>query len=313
MNTEVKRRRHYRLHVLASITVVLVVGGLVFVLLSGMGTPPTSSNQTSSSLPFLDRVVNVRYYQEQSVAVSEPLSAVISTLQQFNPTYVSTFIALNWNTSLTSQMVSAWDSARAALPNTRFDIMLYANGKGYTSASAVESQINAINSELAPKPDIYFFDFFGQQYSLNPTMWKQVLAYIHSEGQMMSGHVNSAGGDAVPQGIDFVMLATQNFAAPTGVGYYTSQGIPVLVQINNNPQNSPQTESCEFMGVEGAVPSYTRPQRVAYVTTLAQEQSRLGYSFSYPVFFPLCPAGVAYDSVTDGTVGPMVALVRQYN
>jgi hypothetical protein len=183
----------------------------------------------------------------------------------------------------------------------------------------VEAQILTLNQQFSQAgtkpPDIWLFDFFGQAYPTNTAMWNQVIGWIHSQGQMATGNINGESDptNAIPPRLDFVSTNDRNFQLNiTAIGAYRAQGFRVLLSLNNNPQNAPDTESCEFMGAAGTVPSYTARQRLSYVTLLAQEQSQYGFSLGYPVFFPICPARVAYDSVADGAVGPMVALMNQY-
>jgi hypothetical protein len=133
---------------------------------------------------------------------------------------------------------------------------------------------------------------------------------------MVTGHVDSKSdpSNLLPPRLDFVTTDDNGFQLNfTSIQSYESQGYDVLVGLNNNPQNAPQTESCEFMGADGASPSYTQEQRIAYVTQLAQDQTQYGFVLGYPVFFPLCPAGFSYDAAADGIVPAMVALMNQYD
>jgi predicted Zn-dependent protease len=139
-------------------------------------------------------VVYARYYQQQAVATSESLSTVISTLQQFNPTYVTTFIALNAKVNLTSNMIADWSAARAALPNAKFDLMLYA--AQYPSLSSVQTKINTLNQQFiqagTKPPDVWLFDYLGEVYPQNPAMWDQVIDYALSTAAFASA-TSSAG------------------------------------------------------------------------------------------------------------------------
>jgi len=113
------------------------------------------------------------------------------------------------------------------------------------------------------------------------------------------------------RGSDFVAVPDNNFVLSTQRLQQVRQEnstIPILVHLNNNPQNGPSTESCVF------IQDYTAQQRAAYQTSLAAGQSRDGYGYMYSVFFPLCPSRSSYNVLGDsGMLQTLSNLLAKFN
>jgi len=271
------------------------------------------STQTSLVIPsqILQRVVLARIYQGATWTLSgETPQSVGSAIAKLDPTYVSGLIRLASTDTLSQQQSNDYKTIRSIVlqtsPTAKFDVVL--NAQQYSTPDQMLSQMRDINSKI--HVDLWFFDFYYEGYSFSPQTIEAAIGYAHSQGQYVGGNV---WGKNIPPGSDFVAtddgvpsqfsLDLERVATLT-----TDYGIPVLVHLNNNPQNGPSTESCVFMN------DWSESQRASYVTSLAQGQGSGGYRYMYNVFFPECPAGVAYDSLTDGSMfSTLTSLMSTYN
>ena len=109
-------------------------------------------------------------------------------------------------------------------------------------------------------------------------------------------------GGAVPPGSDFAAFVDD--AVDGGFGFdfrrseiaslrQSSPSTVLIGHLQSNPQNGPTTESCVFSN------QWDEPTRAAYLSHWAASQADAGFGVLYPVFYPLCPGAVAFDSTQD--------------
>jgi hypothetical protein len=272
-------------------------------------------------LSTVQRIVQARVYQVGAWTLSkEDANSVGIALANLHPSYVAGLLHIKYNETLSAQEIQAYNTVRnlvlQASPNAKFDVFLTAIQ--YNTSQQIVSEMKYINSKI--KINIFYFDFYYKEYEANPQVMKAAILYAHSRAQYIGGNV---WGPEVPPGSDFVATNDVNFTVSYRLVTKLEQyGIPVLLDLNNNPQNNgssvltgngdPWAESCYFMQV------WHEHQRISYITKLAENQSSWGYDFMYPVFFPDCPTAVSYDSVMDKALGTstydaIASLVREYN
>jgi len=287
---------------------LLLGGSFAFLFLTGaIGRTTQTSIETSSTGPqtMFSRVVLARFYQQQDWTVpGESSSQVADAVASLRPTYVSGVLRVSSNTSLTQNMISDFNTIRSSVlgrsPMAKFDFVL--NAQDYTSASQIQSKMQTINSQI--HVDIWFFDYYEEGYVAHPTVMEAAVGYAHSQGQLVGGNLDSGldlstTSPEFPSGSDFVSVPDSNFVvSPQRLQQVRSEAptVPILVHTNNNPQNGPTSESCVYIN------GFSEQQRVAYETQMAQNQTRFGYFYMYNVFFPLCPVGTSYNSLTDGSM-----------
>jgi hypothetical protein len=217
-----------------------------------------------------------------------------------------------------------------------FDVVLnardYDDQPGLSAADAVRRDMDAIRTHL--HPEIWFFDYYqpaSDQMDGSRDAVRAAIEDAHLHGEYVGGNT---WGASIPDGSDFAAMPDMLNQAPDTsmlassllvvkedwIATLRQRSVPVIVHVNNDPQYAPDTESCYFMGQCHAETSddgdtcvhpeydFSRSQRGHYIELRAAQQDQIGFHFMYPVFFPLCPAGVSYDATTDGD---MMATIRQ--
>jgi hypothetical protein len=279
---------------------------------SSSATTTASSSHSESFSSIFQRVVVARVYQGSNWTLSGQTPTTVGrAIAGLNPTYVQGLFYLGSKFNLTQQQVSAYETIREIVlqssPTARFDVEL--DALQYNTTAQVVSKMRTINSQL--HPDIWFFDYYQPGYLKSPTTIGAAVAFAHSQGQYVGGNVGAgANKTTAPLGSDFLSLGDNNFTLSLSQisSLRMAYGVPILVHLNSNPQFGPTTESCVF------IDQWTEGQRASYVTTLASGQGQGGYVYMYNVFYPECPARVAYDSLTDGSMySTLSLLVLRYN
>ncbi|MHB8567563.1 MAG: hypothetical protein ACYC7D_13865 [Nitrososphaerales archaeon] len=309
------KKKHRSRFLLVGLLIIIVAGGSIIAFMIYMQNQQVPTSTTSTSLTstgnidaILKRIVLGRMYQQGSwVLPGETPTSVGQAIAKLDPTYVSGLIRLASTDTLSAQQIADYNTVRNIVlqtsPNAKFDVVLNANQ--YSSSQQIVSQMQAINSKI--HVDIWFFDFFNVGYKSSPDTIEAAISYAHGQGQLISGN---DFGDQVPPGSDFATITDNNFVLDLSQisSIKSTYGIPVVVHLNNNPQNGPSTESCVF------ITDYSTAQRQSYVTQLAQGQASGGYLFMYDVFFPQCPVGTAYDATQDGSMYQTIQnLMSTYN
>jgi hypothetical protein len=249
------------------------------------------------------------------------IAYVCDTLVKLRPTYVSGLLRLDADEALTDEQKAVYKGiAHCVKKNVdthpvRFDIVL--NAKHYTEDAPDEAtgrewlkaRIDGLQADL--HPDLWFFDFYSVPFDdgndgyrpWHEDVMQAGIKRIHEKGGLVGGNV---WGMKAPPGSDFAAL--DNFdrkkGCVDGFDVIKKQAaalrdeLPLLMHIENNPQN-PGTHGLKW--IERG-PGYRR----AVLKHHAKGQDRVGYSYMYPVFFPLQivesdPVRMeAYDASQDG-------------
>jgi hypothetical protein len=251
------------------------------------------------------RIAMARVYQQGDWTLpAETPETVGQALAQRNPTWVSGLIRLGAGQSLSQEQIDAFVTITAlvlaANPDCKFDFVL--NAGQYSSAQDMLQQMEDINSKI--KVDIWFFEGYQKTYKKHPDMIQAAIDYAHSLGQVI-------GGDAlrtrVPSGSDYAAVADKNFHLKKHQIHRIAQRyhIPVVCYINGDTHSS---EPRNF------IKKWVTGQRVGYITQLSVDQNPWGYQLMYPIFWPMYPAGRAYDSLQDNSILPIILdLMNTYN
>jgi hypothetical protein len=282
---------------------------------------------------FFDRVVLARLYQKQDWTLpqagstpAERVAYVCDRIRPLRPTYLSGMIRLDDDAPLTADQTAVFRGVRDCLPDAKLDIVL--NAEHYTDNTRHASGIEALHAlqhradEIKSLgADIVFFDFFNVAYNDSKThqgWYEDALTrgtdYAKSIGLKVGGNV---WGFDLPPNSDFVAL--DNFdrdeAMPPIEGFdFDKQQIakfkntPVMLHIENNPQ---KRDSKGLQFIDGS-PDYRR----GVIDKFGGAQKQEGFSYMFPVFFPLkCCVGalcgpdkcdmhpsdrIAYDASLDG-------------
>ena len=265
-------------------------------------------------------------------------TSVATALARLRPTYVSGLIRLGAGVATGIDAATwashraAWETVRNAVravqPDARFDVVMnardYDDLPGDRAEDRIRRDMEVINTQL--HPDAWFFDFWQPAVEENDGSREAVRAAIewgHAHGQDVGGNT---WGHQVPDGSDFASIQDSSRASPAtadfelntqAIAMLRAIGVPVTVHLNNDPQFWPNTESCYFMGqcmassdptmgptrvCNDARNDFSFERRVHYLENRAGNQRQHDYRFMYPIFFPMCPVGVAYDATNDGSM-----------
>jgi hypothetical protein len=249
------------------------------------------------------------------------IAYVCDTLSKLRPTYVSGLLRLDAAEELNAEQRQIYkgivDCVRANVDEhkVRFDVVL--NPKHYTEdapdeaagRALLKARIDTLDAQL--DPDLWFFDFYSVPFDdgndgyrpWHEGVMQAGIKRIHEKGGLVGGTV---WGMKAPPGSDFAAL--DNFdrkqGCVDGFDVIKKQAaalrdeIPLLMHIENNPQNA---GSHGLKWIDRG-PGYRR----AVLDHHAKSQDRVGYSYMYPVFFPLQIVAhdpvvmEAYDASRDG-------------
>lgn len=159
-------------------------------------------------------------------------------------------------------------------------------------------------------PDGWWFDYYSAAHRLRPDLIAAANKYAKSKGQTVGGNIGGGGkGESwiVPTDANVVAFVDDSDdSTPFGYGIdeaklsatkanisATGTDTVLLGHIHCNPQDGPSSEPCVFMK------DWDAPRRAAFIEYWATQQSKLGFTAMWPMFFPLCPGSVAYDSTSD--------------
>lgn len=268
------------------------------------------------------------------VRTQEKIDSIIASLKSLNPTFVTGLLRFDADELPTPQQIADYNYIRKTLkksnPDIKFDLVL--NSLHYVNAKDVQTRMGDLNTLFdvngAGAPDIWFFDFFQTAYAgahnsgdCAPTLDNKcprpeavlgAIAFAHANRQFVGGNTF---GSKIPPGADFASVPDDNNLKLhlEAIQVLRDSGVEVIVHINNNPQTpadpSPQFTapidypsyitdrahppvSCQFMfGTFG--------ERKDYLSKNAAGQVDGDYHYMFPVYFPQCPVGSAYDSTLD--------------
>jgi len=249
------------------------------------------------------------------------IAAAAAAIAGMKPTYVCSLVRLRYGMNLTEEMIGDFNTIRNAVliesPSVKFDVELNLNpGKGddsdgqkvYPDADALVRQMSDIDAIL--HPDGWWFDYYSAAYRRRPDLIAAINKYAKSKGQTVGGNIGGGGkGESwiVPTGADVVAFVDDSDdSTPFGYGIdesklsatranisAASSDTVLLGHIHCNPQDGPSSEPCVFMK------DWDAPHRAAFIEYWAIQQSKLGFTAMWPMFFPLCPGSVAYDATSD--------------
>jgi hypothetical protein len=281
-------------------------------------SPPTAV----SALPIADvfaRALISRAYEQQRWVMRDPngganrqdASSAAAALAGLRPSYISGLVYLQNGTVVTQGMADDFRTiraaARAANPDVRIDVEISLNPSPpppklpFASADALVAQMAVVDCQL--HPDAWIFDFYSNAQQVHPDWIVAAIGYAHAHGQLVGGNVF---GGQVPPGSDFVAFVDKAVAGSSfGFDFNlaeveslrrSSPSTLLVGHLQSNPQNGPTTESCVYSN------DWDQPTRAAYLRHWASSQQDVGFRFFYPVFYPLCPGAIAFDSTLD--LGP---------
>lgn len=159
-------------------------------------------------------------------------------------------------------------------------------------------------------PDGWWFDYYSAAHRLRPDLITAANKYAKSKGQTVGGNIGGGGkGESwiVPAGANAVAFVDDSDGS-TRFGYgideaklsatkanISATGIDTVLlgHIHCNPQDGLSSEPCVFMK------DWDASRRAAFIEYWALQQSKLGFTAMWPMFFPLCPGSVAYDATSD--------------
>jgi len=295
----------------------------VFVLVAVIGcggvTLPATSTTTTASVPtskIFKRSVISRAYEGTAWTMNsstggaerETVTSYAAALAGIQPSYVSGLIYVHNGQLVTAQMISDYNTIRnavlAANPSAKFDVEVSLNPaptapiQPFANAAAVVAEMTTLDSQL--HPDIWNFDFYSDAYNSDPDWVAAAVAYAHTHNQLIGGNVF---GNIIPPGSDFVSFVDDPVTGSTyGFDFSMSEiaalkanspSTILLGHLQSNAQNGSTTESCVYSA------QWNEPTQLAYLTHWASSQASLGFTFIYPMFYPLCPANFAYDPLQD--------------
>ena len=283
-------------------------------------TPPnsascgsTSTTATSTCAIFGRSVISRAYEGTSWTTADETAGSYAAALARVKPSYVSGLIYVNNSQSVTAQMISDYNTIRSAVlavnPNAKFDVEVSLNpnppspNTPYANSAAVVAKMTTLDAQL--HPDIWNFDFWSDAFNSDPDWVAAAVAYAHAHNQLVGGNVF---GSVVPTGSDFVSFVDDPVSGTSTFGFdfstteiaalkMSSPTTILLGHLQSNAQNGSTTESCVYST------QWSESTQLAYLTHWASSQSSLGFTFIYPMFYPLCPGAVAFDPLLDPSPG----------
>jgi hypothetical protein len=303
----------------------------------GCSPPPDAVDASVLIADVFKRALISRVYEEQRWTIRDPdggasladAATAASALAALRPSYLTGLVYVDNGTTVTAGMIDGFNAirsaARAQNPNVKLDIEVSLNATPpapkvpFPSANALVSFMTTLDCQF--HPDAWMFDFLSDAQKTHPDWVAAAVGYAHAHGELVGGNVFN---DTVPPNIDFVAFVDDPLADGGGFGFDFNvariqafkQGAPstyVVGHLQSNPQNGPTTESCVYSF------DWNESKRAAYLEHWATSQVTDGFSFMYPVFYPLCPGAIAFDSVVDlapdgGTLySDVAALLSKYN
>lgn len=149
------------------------------------------------------------------------------------------------------------------------------------------------------KVDGWCFDYFSTAQKEVPEWVTAVTNYAHDRNQTVGGNVF---GNVVPPSADAVAFVDGPSNSMFGFSFdpkevanlkHNSSSTVILGHLQNNPQNGNSTESCVFMY------DWNSTRRAEYLAYWASQQEPQGFTYTFPVFFPLCPGAYSFDPLSD--------------
>lgn len=237
----------------------------------------------------------------------ETVDQYAAALAGLTPSYVSGLIYLNNSQTATTQMISDFNTVRNAVlavnPNAKFDVELSLNpaqAKPYANPAALVAVMTTLDAQF--HPDAWNFDFWSDALNSKPGWVTAAVAYAHAHNQMVGGNVF---GSKVPPGSDFVSFVDDPVSGSTyGFDFSTTEitnlranspSTILIGHLQSNAQNGATTESNVYQN------QWTESMREAYLNYWASSQTSFGFTFMYPLFYPMYPANFAFDPLLDSS------------
>lgn len=239
---------------------------------------------------------------------------------KLDPTYVSGLVRVDADEKILPEVVATYRGVRdcvrrATKGKVMFDIVL--NARHYGSADVLRDRLREVKEAF--DPDVVFFDFFADPWNVrewdkNRGAMAAGIDWIHEHGMLAAGNVQLSDKDStVPPKSDFVAVkfGNQGFDAVKKQLDKIRDAMPVLMHIQNDPQ-IPDSAGLKFL-------ADTPAQRRDIVDDHARRADGMGYSYMFPIFFPLKQVKkegkptetFSYDAVDDGLLPRMATLAKK--
>ena len=280
-----------------------------------IGRAAAVSNQEVFARPLITRAYEQTQWTLQNAngsGLREESQSVGEALAGLQPSYISGLIYLEQQTELTDQMIDDWNTIRSIVHSTvsgaRLDVEISLNPDPpspktpFASADAVRAKMESIHATL--NNGGWWFDFYSQAQQAHPDWIAAAVEYAHSNNQTVGGNVF---GNKVPPGSDAVAFVDDIVSGSEyGFDFNTTEiadlkaspvDALVLGHLQSNSQNGDTTESAIY------IDQWTEAKRLSYLEFWDNSQSQYGFTFMWPVFYPLYPGAMAFDPLTDYGTG----------
>jgi hypothetical protein len=274
---------------------------------AGADLDPASRPLRAPAVPVrrvLRRVVHARLYQhdEWTLDAQTPETAA-AAIAGLRPTWVAGLVRLDADEAVLPAQVAAFDLVRERVretsPDAHFDLVL--NAQHYETPERITARMSELYDLF--HNDVWFFDFWTPAHRERPEVVRAAIRWAHEHDQLVGGNPFGWRDDprSFPPGSDFVTVDDHDFELDVRALARLAELVPVAFHINNNSQNGATSEACVF------IHDLSTDERIDYVGRRARNQDEQRYRMMYPVFFPTCPIGEAYDAARDGTMLDTIA------
>lgn len=198
------------------------------------------------------------------------------------------------------------NTVHASTPDARFDVIISLNPKPnpkkgvWSNGAALVDYMAQIDSQL--KLDGWWFDFYSSAQKKKPEWIVAAAEYAHNRSQTIGGNVF---GNIVPPSSDAVSFVDDpDNSTAFGFGFNpkevaalkknsSSSSTAILGHVQCNPQNGNTTESYVYSY------EWNSTRRAEYNDYWYSQQASQGFTYMYPLFYPLYPGAYAFDPLND--------------
>jgi hypothetical protein len=211
---------------------------------------------------------------------------------------------------LPTQCMSDYATVMAANPTAISDIVLRANLYSDFSTTGA-SIVSAMQTLLSNAVQFKAFSFDNME-QMSPTAQQAVVKFAHDNGMLVGGSWTVAGGKPSADFDYYILADAYDFANDIDTVPYTTSfieglGKPVILSFDDGPE--PVTAAgvtyhawfADTIANEGS--QYSTYGERTKIISVCVGQQRLGYSYAYPVYFPVGqvgPPSIMYDASADG-------------
>ena len=271
--------------------------------------PLSSGELKISPRSIFHRVIQARVYHLGTWTLEDPSQTPVTaarTIASLRPSFVTGLLRISDrgipSNAETEAFLSIRNTVQSSVKGSRFDVLIDADNDA--SGSVFLRRMSEIATRI--HPDAWTFYIPPDSTSINPEALAEGIAYAHSHGELV-GYDGPLS--LIPEGVDYIVVRAWNLEVNREqLERLADRHVPLLVELPTTFGNKEHPDCTKYLTeMDGS-------EKGELLSRLAADQSRFGYHFAYPLFYPLKDSHKAFDATKDSILMVTIrSLLARFN